>query len=401
MHELSPNGFLRADGSKGIRNNVLIVYTVNCVSQIAKIIAANFRKCGNVDVLGCESCRANELMTKKLIAFATNPNVGALLIISQGCESVNAETIVSAVKSSGRPVEALCLEEIKSTKQMVDSGIAIVENMLVQIKETPRVMFSLSDLVCACECGGSDYTSGLVANPLVGLLNDYILARGATVYFEEMYEAIGLKDHLIKKCYNEKAKEEIGATYDKYLRYAIKNGQFSIAPGNIRGGLSTIEEKSMGAVAKIGTSHIRGVLKLCQKPDDPGLYYVDMLSDDESNCAFSVSSDACSNLLYAASGAQVCLLTTGRGHVVNNPIIPTIKITGNSKTYNRLCEDIDFDASSALYGSVSMEELMKSLFSLLISVINGKKTKGEGLGHREGVLNFENQTPYVGHCIGE
>ena len=289
----------------------------------------------------------------------------------------------------------ILLKQTECFEAAVELGKAAVEQLLEGLKDTPRAPFSWSDLVIAGECGGSDYTSGLAANPLLGLLHDDLRSQGATVLFEEMYEAIGLKELLLSKCADETARAQIGATYDKYFDYAVKGGQFALAPGNIRGGLTTIEEKSMGAVCKIGTSPITGVLKLCQKPEKPGLYYVDMISDDETGCGFSVSEDASSDLLYATCGAHVCILTSGRGHVVNNPIIPTLKITGNRVSYQRLAGDMDFDASSALTGENTLEQLKEQLKDLLVRVLSGKPTKGEALGHREAILNFENQNREV------
>ena len=209
-----------------------------------------------------------------------------------------------------------------------------------------------------------------------------------------MYEAIGLKNLLLDKCLSTRAREEMAATYDKFLAHAIKDHQFALSPGNIRGGLTTIEEKSMGAVIKIGSCPISGVLKLGQKPPYAGAWYVDMISDDETGCGFPISEDASSNLLYAASGAHLCLLTSGRGHVVNNPIIPTLKLTGNSETFQRLSEDTDFDASPLLSG-VSLQDVTEALLELITGILNGQKTRGEVLGHAEAVLNFENQQAYV------
>lgn len=395
MNKLLTMGYARGDGGIGIRNILLIVYISNCAAAVAKSIADSF-PCGqDVDVLGCEGCRYNPLMEEKLLTFLTHPNVGAALIVGQGCEPHSAVHLAEQTSRTDRAAEVLLLNQASGFDEAVERGKIMVSIMLEGLRTTPRKPFYYSDLIIASECGGSDYTSGLVANPLLGRLNDDLRAQGATVLFEEMYEAIGLKELLLKKCADEKARLQIGVTYDKFMAYAVTGGQFALAPGNIRGGLTTIEEKSMGAVCKIGTSPITGVLKLCQKPPHPGLYYVDMIADDERGCGFSVSEDASSDLLYATCGAHVCFLTSGLGHVVNNPIIPTIKITGNSVSFGRLSNDMDFDASSALTGEHTMEELKSQLHTLLLQVLSGRRTKGEALGHREAILNFENQTREV------
>lgn len=388
-------GYSRKDGGIGIRNTVLLVYTSNCAAAAAKAIADSFPRNAGVDVLGCEGCKYNDLMEEKLLSFLTHPNVGAGLVLGMGCEPISAHHLAEQTRRTGRAAEALLLKRTGSFDEAVEAGRRTVLRLLEGLKDTPRVSFSWSDLVIAAECGGSDYTSGLAANPLLGLLNDDLRDSGATVLFEEMYEAIGLKELLLAKCADETARQQMAATYDKYYDYAVKNGQFAISPGNIRGGLTTIEEKSMGAVCKIGTSPITGVLKLCQKPPRPGLYYVDMISDSEEGCGFAVSEDASSDLLYATCGAHVCILTSGRGHVVNNPVIPTLKITGNRVSFQRLEGDMDFDASAALTGEATLEQLKEQLKALLVEVLSGQPTKGEALGHREAVLNFENQNREV------
>lgn len=395
MDKILTMGYARLDGGIGIRNVVLIVYTSNCAAAAAKAIASSFPRELDVDVLGCEGCKYNVLMEEKLLAFLSHPNVGAALIVGEGCEPISAQHLAEMTCQTGRTAQALLLKHTPDFDTAVARGKEVVTHLLESLKDCPRAPFFYSNLIVASECGGSDYTSGLAANPLLGQLNDDLRALGATVLFEEMYEAIGLKALLLRKCANMTAQQQIGSIYDKYLDYAVRSGQFALAPGNIRGGLTTIEEKSMGAVCKIGTSPITGVLKLCQKPPYPGLYYVDMIADDEQSCGFSVSADASSDLLYATCGAHVCLLTSGQGHVVNNPIIPTIKITGNGISFGRLTADMDFDASSALTGEHTLGELKEQLRELLERVLAGQRTKGEALGHREAILNFENQTREV------
>lgn len=383
-------GFMRKDGRKGIRNKVLILYTVSCAAPTARGIRACFEKHDDIDVLGSEGCRTNDLMRKKLVGFAVHPNVGAVLVVQNGCEEADGAEIVKAAVASGRLAERILIQEYGS-RRATEAGRLIVSHFLQELKHTPTTPVDLSELVFGIECGGSDFTSGLAANRLVGEFTDYITGRGGTVIFEEMYEAMGLKSLLTGRCASHKARQQIAAAYDKFYRHAVETDQFSISPGNIRGGLTTIEEKSMGAVAKIGTAPIEGVLKIAQQPAHPGLWYLDCMADSEENCGFSVSNDASSTLMFLLSGAHMTLLTTGRGHVISNPVGPVIKLTGNPDTYERLKEDIDFNAGVLLTGEKSGPEVLEDFLKLIMETAGGKRCRGEKNGHSEGVLNYEVQ----------
>lgn len=382
--------FLREDGSKGIRNKVLIIYTVSCAAPTAREIQSFFEETADVDVIGCEGCRTNGLMKKKLREFAVHPNVGAVLVVQNGCEETDGREIVKAASGSGRPAGRIVIREC-GTRNAVAAGRVMVGRFLQELEHTPVAEAGLSDLVFGIECGGSDFTSGLAANRLVGEFTDEITGRGGTVIFEEMYEAMGLRQLLTDRCSSEAARRQVGATYDKFYSHAVESGQFSISPGNIRGGLTTIEEKSMGAVAKSGTAMIEGVLKIAQKPPHPGLWHLDCMTDSEENCGFSVSNDASSTLMFLLSGAHMTILTTGRGHVIGNPVGPVVKLTGNPDTYERLKDDIDFNAGVLLAGEKQRSEILTEFLELITETANGKRCKGEQNGHREGVLNYEVQ----------
>lgn len=386
-------GYIRKDGTKGIRNKVLILYTVSCAAPTANAIRSCFGKTDDIDVIGCGGCRTNDLMLRKLTAFAVHPNVGAVLVIQNGCEELDGSKIVQAAKESGRPAERILVQEW-GTGRAKKLGQSIVGRFLQELQHTPKGPVNLSELVFGIECGGSDFTSGLAANPLVGEFTDYVTGLGGTVIFEEMYEAIGLKDLLINRCISETAKRQIACTYDKFFLHAVESGQFSISPGNIRGGLTTIEEKSMGAVAKTGTARIEGVLKITSCPPHPGLWYLDCITDTEENCGFSVSNDASSTLLFLLSGAHMTLLTTGRGHVISNPIGPVIKLTGNPDTYERMKQDIDFNAGVLLTGEKSRPEAFAEFLKLVLETAGGKRCRGEENGYCEGVLNYEVQEQF-------
>lgn len=385
-------GYRRPDGGIGIRNKVLILYTVSCISPIARRIHSHFRNSDiDVDLFGCEGCATTPLMQRKLIAFGTHQNVGSVLLLSNGCEETNVEQIKEEIMATGRHVLHVCIQEEVDMNKAVRAGIQSIQRLYETHSQVEMVPLCFSDLIIGVECGGSDFTSGLAVNPLVGDCVDYIISLGGTVLFEEMNEAIGLKSLLLSRCASEHAKYEIELTYDKFLKHSIDSGQFAISPGNIRGGLTTIEEKSMGAFIKSGNALIQGVLKLCQKPPHPGLWYVDMLPDLEYESGFHISADAGSTLLYQTCGAHLTILTSGLGHVVNNPIAPMIKITGNSRTFATMQGDFDLDAGMIISGQQDREELLNGLIDLITQVVDGRKTCGEVLGHAEYMLNYENQ----------
>ena len=246
-------------------------------------------------------------------------------------------------------------------------------------------------LIFGAECGGSDATSGLAANPVVGRVYDRLCDLGATVMFEEMYEAVGLKDVLVSRCATPEAAEQIACTYDKFFQFSEDTNQFFITPGNMRGGLTTIEEKSMGAVIKSGTRSIQGIVKIGQRPPHPGLWMMDSMPDTPNGCGPYTSEDATSILVYPTCGALLTILTSGRGHLISTPVAPTIKITGNRITAQNLHRDIDLDASPVIYGKETLDSLADQLMQIILRTAAGELTVGEALGHRDGVINQEEQ----------
>ena len=384
--EAIASGYLRQDGQKGIRNKVLIIYTVNCASQPAKRLAAHFRAAGeDVDALGCESSRANRMLIRKLLCFINHQNIGAVLAIGHGDEETSAEQLAAFAKKCGKPSDYFFVQDLGSEKSF-EKGRIIVRKLLDGLVDTPRTPVYLKDLSFGGECGGSDFTSGLAANPLVGSFFDCVVDSGGIAMFEEISEAVGLRDYLISRCANGRAAEEIAYVYDKSLSGAIAGGQFSISPGNMHGGLTSIEEKSMGAVAKSGSRPIQGVVKVANKPPRPGLWYMDCSGDGGKGHGFGGSGDASSTLMFLTCGAHMTFLTSGRGHITGNPVGPIIKVTGNARTYQNLEEDMDINASSLINGQKTIDEMTRETFDLVCRVANGELTKGEKTGHYECVM---------------
>ena len=242
-------GYLRPDGRKGVRNLVLIIYTVECAQHVAHAIAAGEE---DAQVIGFPGCYDNAYAIRLMLALARHPNVGAVLSVGLGCEYTQPSRIADAVRASGRPAEWFFIQQRGGTNKSVAAGKELVARMRSQIcADTPRVAMSLADLTVGCECGGSDGTSGLAGNPCVGAFFDRLVDAGGRAIFEETVEMIGLRSHMLSRAVSVEAKNQLAAAYDKAAGYCQSVRQYSVSPGNFAGGLTTIEEKSLGAFAGI------------------------------------------------------------------------------------------------------------------------------------------------------
>ena len=391
LQDLRWKGYKRADGSKGIRNRLLIIYTVECSSFVAKEIAAGLHD-DNVEVVGFDGCCDNEYAVRLMLALARHPNVGAILAVGLGCEYVQPEQLARRAVESGRPSDWFTIQQHGGTRRSVEYGMARARELLRWLGDTPTVEMGFRDLVVGAECGGSDYTSGLAGNAVVGRFFDALQELGGTAIFEEIVEAVGLRDQLIRRAADEDARRQIAFTYDKALDYCKSVRQYSVSPGNFAGGLSSIEEKSMGAVVKSGSRPIRGVLKVAQAPPRNGLWLLDSTPDPYwMQFGYTNPNDNEGLMDLISCGCQLVFLVTGRGNVVGSAVAPVFKITGNSETYRKMGDDIDFDAGAALRGESTLPELCGRLSEAVYSVCHGEKTRAEALGHREYFIPYKYQ----------
>ena len=388
-------GYLRSDGRKGIRNRVLVLYTVKCAEFVAQRIAALIDN-SEVEVVGFDGCTDNQYAVDMLISLIRHPNVGAVLAVGLGCEYVQPERLADIARQEGKPAECMFIQTEGGTRPSVEKGVRWVKEALALLKKTPRVPMTMKDLVIGAECGGSDYTSGLAGNVVVGRFYDLLVAHGGTAIFEEIVEAIGLDTLLVSRGANQTAREEIRATYDKALAYCKDVRQYSVSPGNFAGGLSTIEEKSMGAVIKSGTSPIEGVIKVSVKPPHAGLWLLDSTPDPYwMQFGITNPNDNEGLMDLISCGAHIVFLVTGRGNVVGSAVSPCIKITGNGDTFQRMQEDMDFDASPVLRGACSQSELALQLAGMVADVASGQLTKSEAMGHHEFYVPYKYQDKAV------
>jgi altronate hydrolase len=383
-------GWLRPDGRKGIRNLVLVIYTVECARFVAHAIGQGEE---DVHVIGFPGCYDNAYAIRLMLALARHPNVGAVLSVGLGCEYTQPGRIAEVVRASGRPAESFFIQEAGGTSSSIAKGKELVAALRGKIRaDAVLVPMSLADLTIGCECGGSDGTSGLAGNPVVGRLFDRLVDAGGTAIFEEIVEMIGLKPLLLERAASVESRSALASAYDKAEAYCHAVRQFSASPGNFAGGLTTIEEKSMGAFCKSGSQPIQGVIKVAQQPPHSGLWLMDSVPDAHfMQFGYTNPNDSEGIMDLISGGAQIVLFVTGRGSVIGSPVAPLIKITGNAQTYQRMSEDMDFDASPVLTDGESLDAAADRLLDLIRSVASGQASKPEALGHREYFLMYKHQ----------
>jgi altronate dehydratase large subunit len=386
-------GYQRQNGSVGIRNHLLVIAPIDCSFQPAIKIAEQVE--GAVAVTQYQGCGADPMLINTLVGSANNPNVAGVLIVGLGCETLTAEILAEKIKPTGKPVETLVIQKDGGTLKTTEKGVRILQEMSQEIGEIEKETFPLSELTLAVECGGSDATSGLAANPATGLAADMLIEEGGKVIFTEVQEMAGTQHILARRAVNEQVAKDIYEMIDRQENRLRASGVDSrwISKGNIEGGLTTLEEKSLGAIMKGGTKPIQGVLRndweKFEKPTGTGLWLQDGTGWDVASVTHMV-----------AAGAQIVCFTSGRGSTTGHAIAPVIKITGNTETYNLLKDNIDINAGTMIDGSESLRDVGKGIFNTIISVANGKKTKAEALGYNDFLVFMRDRAAehLLGYC---
>ena len=390
-------GYLRKDGRKGIRNVTVVVYTVECAHHVARKIANEFES-DEVQVIGFPGCYPNKYAQHMLERLCEHPNVGAVVIVSLGCEGMNKVQLSKVVSESGRPVKTVTIQENGGTTSSIESGVQWIrsnnEKGYIGI-----VKMDVSELIIGTICGGSDGTSGLTGNPAVGKSFDRLVKDGAICIFEETGELIGCEQNLFDRALTTEIGKELVDSITKAKTYYEVLGYPSFAPGNADGGLSTIEEKSMGAYAKSGSSPISGLIKPGDIPEKSGLYLLDVVPDGDVRFGFPNISDTAEIVEMIACGAHMNLFCTGRGSVVGSAISPVIKICANPQAYKNLSEDMDINAGKILELKADVDQIGDEIYDLVIAVAQGQKTKSESLGHVEFILTYKSFEPIGPSCL--
>ena len=391
-------GFLRSDGRKGIRNCIVVAYLVECAHHVAREIVDSF-KGQQVHLIGFGGCYPNAYADRMMNKLCTHQNVGGALLLSLGCESFNRHRLEENIAKTGRPVSTVVIQQTGGTRKSVDAGKTWVENALRQIAEVPRAPLRVDELVVGTVCGGSDATSGISANPAVGRAFDMLVKQGAATIFEETGEMIGLEDVMSARAITLELGHELKRSVEKAAYYYKQMGHASFAPGNAEGGLTTIEEKSIGAYCKSGDSPISGLIKPGDIPRRGGLYLLDVVPDGEPRFGFPNINDNAEIAELIACGSHVILFTTGRGSVVGSAISPVIKICANPETYERMSDDMDINAGKILRLEASVDEVGEEIYGKVLDVAAGTQSCSESLGHQEFVLTYKSFEPIGPACL--
>lgn len=397
--EFAPfEAWLRPDGRKGIRNVIVVGYLVECAHHVARrIVDASGHD--DVHLIGFPGCYPNSYAYRMMEALCSHPNVGGAVLISLGCEGFNREDLKRHIEGSGRPVETLVIQQAGGTRTTIEAGVAAVNRIRAEAAKTPRTTMDVSELVIGTICGGSDGTSGITANPAVGRAFDTLGAAGAACIFEETGELVGCERIMASRALTPELGEELERCVQKAEAYYTVMGYGSFAPGNAEGGLTTQEEKSMGAYSKSGSAPIVGIIKPGDIPPSGGLYLLDVVPDGEPRFGFPNISDNAEIVELIACGSHLTLFTTGRGSVVGSAISPVIKICANPETYRRLSGDMDVDAGRIMEGRGTLDEVGTEITDLILRVAAGEPSVSEALGHKEFILTYKSFEPVGPACL--
>ena len=369
-------GYKRTEGRAGIRNHVLILPSCACASESCRVVASQVK--GTVNVIfntGCSDVAANTEMNQRvLVGFALNPNVYGVVIIGLGCETVPHQELREKIEAlTAKPVVSFGIQEEGGTVRTIEKAVRAARAMAAEAGRQQREPCALSNILLGIECGGSDATSGIAANPVVGELSDRLIDLGASTMMSETIEFIGGEHMLARRGATREIHNEIINMCRRYEEHLAAAGQDCRAgqptPGNKAGGLSTLEEKSLGCILKGGTRPVVEVLEEAERPTKTGAIIMDTPGYDIASVTSMV-----------AGGCNVVVFTTGRGTPTGHALAPVIKVTGNRETFQRMEDNMDFDASGVTMLEKSMEEAASELLAEVLATCDGRLTKAEAFG---------------------
>jgi len=381
-------GYPRPDGRVGVRNHLLVVPTVICSAVVAERIAASAAPGTALPHLaGCGQLGPDMTITHDtLAAYCRHPNVGAVIVVALGCEQLTAQRLMDEARRHDKPAAIVAIQTEGGTVRATEKGAAIAREMAARLAEAEREWCDVSSLVMSVKCGGSDYTSGLASNPAVGRLADRLVDFGGAVVLGEIAEIMGAEHLLAARAASPATSAQLLHVVNRVEAEAMALGLdirgTQPSPGNIRGGLTTIEEKSLGATHKAGErTRLEEVVGYSAPVTKRGLTVMDTPGLDVESVTGMVG-----------GGAQVVLFTTGLGTPTGNPVAPVMKITGNVRTADTMRDNIDVDVSGVLTSGESLDDAAGRLFQELIEVCSGRLTAAERLGHREFAIHRRNPT---------
>jgi altronate dehydratase large subunit len=384
-------GYLRKDGRVGVRNTVLVLAVCDCGEPAARQMAEGIP--GAVSVTHYHGCIALEVVPT-IVGVCINPNIHGVVLVVMGCEGQRPEPMAEQIAKSGKPVQIINIQEIGNTRRAIARGRAVVTAMAQGAAVERRQAFDISTLAVGVKCGGSDTSSGIAANPAIGVMSDMMVDAGARVVMIEPIEAIGAEDELARRAVNEDVKQDVLRWVgNEEKRWSVPGASIDfMCGGNVLGGLTTLEEKSLGAVHKSGHRPISGVLKarpdyLQQVPDRAGFYLQEGIHIELQAMTYQ-----------AAAGVNIIVFATGRGGSFGHAICPIVKVTGHPETWQKMSEDMDVNASTIMEGIESIESVGKRIFDEVLAVASGKVTKGEELGFYN--FNIWKQDPRLEALLG-
>ena len=378
-------GIVRADGRVGTRNYIGVLTSVNCSATVARRIADAFPDSSLPDGVdgvvafthqgGCGGSSLSSdvtLLQRTLAGYARHPNFHSILIVGLGCEANQIPAwLTNEGLEAGPTLRALTIQEAGGTARAIEAGVEIVRELVAEAATVTRQPVSASHLTVGLQCGGSDGWSGVTANPALGAAVDLLVAHGGSAMLSETPEIWGAEHLLLRRAANQGVADRLNARLDWWRDYADRH-QMELnnnpSPGNLKGGLTTILEKSLGAVAKSGSTPLNDVIGYAEPLTTHGLSFMD-----------SPGYDPCSATGQIASGANLIVFTTGRGSVFGAKPAPTIKVASNAKLASWMDEDMDVDASPVLTGT-PMAEVGREIFERMLTVASGEKSKSEALG---------------------
>ena len=388
-------GFRRPDGRVGTRNYVLIVPTSMCashealqISMISEFTIYDRQKYPNVDGVvaiphnkgcGCQDGSTIDVMLRTLSNYADHPNVGGVILIDLGCEKTNLSQVerylLKREKAFDKPVAKIGIQEVGGTQAAIQQGLKEVEQMLPLVNDITREECPVSELVLGVKCGGSDGFSGISANPSLGRAADLLVRSGGTVLITEVPEFCGAEHLLAARAKDVETGRAVYRLVDWYKEYASKFGAVlnnNPSPGNVAGGLLNITIKSLGAIAKAGTTRVEGVIEYAETPKSRGLNLMQGPGYDQESTPGLVG-----------SGATVVVFTTGRGTTIGNAIAPVIKLASNTPVFERMANDLDLSAGGVIDGTETIDEVGQRVFERVVEVASGLQAKAEEHKHRE------------------
>lgn len=378
-------GYERPDGSIGIRNHIAVLPSVSCANGVVAAIAREVSRA--VPLYHGHGCGRGgtdlELHGRTLVNLARNPNIAGVLIAGLGCEVFRAENLAMGISASGKPLRHFSIQNEGGSQKAAAKGIVMARQMIEEAEGIRRKEYPLSELTLGLECGGSDAFSGVTANPVVGLVADWLAGEGGRVILSETTEMIGTGRILERRAKN----RDIAAAVMEKVNEAEKRAQeimgplaqFVIAPGNMDGGMSSIREKSLGCIIKGGSTTINQVVRYAEQPSERGLVIMDGPGYDTESMTG-----------LAAAGSQVIVFTTGRGNPIGFPVVPVIKVASTSRVYHAVEDDIDINAGAVLEGKL-LKEVAEELKTLLLGVLNGEPVKAEK-NRQDGIICMYTQT---------